>query len=171
MWSNSRSCHMSYLHRSPTLKKILIINTYWEVLRIPGTRSVSVEDIRDFVSNCEHPFGKWDGNNISNIATTLVEWHDSLDFQANFHKKLKQASVSSPFILLRPFVLNESPPNIYHDAINSNFFQLLQLLLKCLRIIKNIVNINNSELQSPQKITISQIIVHAIWPWLTKLKM
>lgn len=123
-----------YLNRGPAVEKRLVIDTERQVLRVPNARSVGVEDIRIFYTDRKNPIWDWDGDNISDIATTLMERHNGLNSEATLLDKIKQFDVRTPVVLFRPFGLNNPPPHIHHDAVDAGFPQLPQLLLQLLRL-------------------------------------
>ncbi|CAA7394517.1 unnamed protein product [Spirodela intermedia] len=116
------------------MEEALVVDSNGEVLGVPRSPPVGVEDIRGNV-DC-----------VSDVAAALVEGHDGLDLEPHLDDELEQAHVRAPLVLLGAILLDDAPPHVHHDAVHTGLLELLEIGPEIIRVLQHVVVVDDSQL-------------------------
>lgn len=137
-----------YLDGGSTLEDRQVIGTKRDILRVPVAGPIGVEDVGIFFSDRKNPFGNRNGDGVSNIAPTLMERHNCLNPEPTFFDKVEQFPVRTPIVLFRTFGLDDPPPHVDHDSVDSGLSEQLQLPLQLFLVGELVLFRYNSQLSN-----------------------
>ncbi|MQM09796.1 hypothetical protein Taro_042668 [Colocasia esculenta] len=140
----------SDLHRGAAMEEPLVVHPEGEVLGVPVSAPVGVEDVRVIVGDGDHPRRQRDVDLVADVAAALVEGHDGLDLETQLGDELKEGAVGRPLVPPGLLLLDDAPPDVHHDAVHPAVLELLQVRPELLRALQLVVGVDDAQLGKQQ---------------------